>query len=154
MIICYIEIIPKIRISNLTQAYSNLGGYAEFIENVGKVISSQPFYSQPFYSLVEEIIETENIKKTYLAEIMGYSRTTLYDHLDYTCNDKYITIIICIALGLDLVSTMIFLMSKGFILNPIINAKDKRTMEFLNSYDRDDDSRAICYRVEVLKEVL
>lgn len=97
-------------------------------------------------------MDTEKLTKSYIADITGYSRPTIYNHLDYIYNDKDITTVICIGLGLDLVSTMIFLISKGFVLNPIINVKDKKTMEFLYNYDRLDDSRAIRYRVEVLKE--
>ena len=51
------------------------------------------------------------------------------------------TINICIALGLDLVSTIIVLMSKGYILNPI----DKKIMSFVNTNKEIGLQRIISY---------
>lgn len=54
------------------------------------------------------------------------------------------TINICIALGLDLVSTIIVLMSKGYILNPI-NSIDKKIMSFVNTNKETGLQRIISY---------
>lgn len=54
------------------------------------------------------------------------------------------TINICIALGLDLVSTIIVLMSKGYILNPI-NSIDKKIMTFVNTNKETGLQRIISY---------
>lgn len=54
------------------------------------------------------------------------------------------TINICIALGLDLVSTIIVLMSKGYILNPI-NSIDKKIMIFVNTNKETGLQRIISY---------
>lgn len=54
------------------------------------------------------------------------------------------TINICIALGLDLVSTIIVLMSKGYILNPI-NSIDKKIMSFVNTNKEMGLQRIISY---------
>jgi len=79
-----------------------------------------------------------------LCSAVDFSRTTLHKHLYDVINDKEKTIKICVALGLDLVMTMIFLMSKGFVLNPN-NEEDLKTMKFLNSFNKDGLKRLVDY---------
>lgn len=136
------QIIPKIPNYDLSSSYKNDEGYVEFIQYIGVVISSQSLYSEPFYNLVAEVYESKKWKQQDLVRALDneFSRTTLNKHIYNYINDKEKTIKICVALGLDLVMTMIFLISKGFILNPK-NKEDLKTMMFLNTFKGDGLTR-------------
>ena len=69
-------------------------------------------------------------------------RKTLYNHIYGISNSRNDTIKICLALGLDLVSTMIFLMSKGYILN-FNDLNDRKTMKFIDTNKSDSLTRII-----------
>lgn len=146
MLICYIQIITKIRKFDVSSSYKNDEGYVEFIQYIGEVISSQSLYSQSFGNLVYEVFESKNWKQSNLVRALDgdFSRQTLYKHLYDYISDKEKTLKICIALGLDLVMTMIFLISKGFILNPKI-PEDKKTMMFINTFKGDGLNRVLDY---------
>lgn len=146
LLICYIQIIAKIRKFDVTSSYKNDVGYTAFIQYIGEVLSSQSLYSQSFSNLVYEIFESKKWKQKDLVLALenDFSRQTLYKHLYNDINDKEKTIKICVALGLDLVMTMIFLLSKGFILNPK-NEEDKKTMMFLDTFKGDGLSRVLDY---------
>lgn len=72
------------------------------------------------------------------------NRQTLYNHLYNVINKKEVAITICIALGLDLVMSMILLMAKGFTLNPL-NETDRKTMEFIDTHKGDNFTRLLSY---------
>ena len=121
----------------------NSAGYIELIQRVGE-ISQEPQYKKDFYDLVLDVLEFKNWKQNDLINSLEVDRKTLYNHIYGICNSREETIHICVALGLDLVSTMIFLMSKGYILN-INNHRDKKIMQFLNTNKTDGLFRMLDY---------
>lgn len=121
----------------------NSAGYIELIQRVGE-ISQEPQYKKEFYDLVLDVLEFKNWKQNDLINSLEVDRKTLYNHIYGISNSREETIHICVALGLDLVSTMIFLMSKGYILN-INNHRDKKIMQFLNTNKTDGLFRMLDY---------
>lgn len=144
MLVCYIETTPKIRINDLSRAYATGAGYYEVIREVGNIISIQPLYNQTFDNLIFEFVKGNNWTFKHLAEALNIDEKTLYRHRYGEINNREMTINICIALGLDLVSTIIVLMSKGYILNPI-NSIDKKIMTFVNTNKETGLQRMISY---------
>lgn len=113
-----------------------------FLQYIGEVLFSQPLYNEPFYNLVHNVLDGKDKKwsLTYLGKTIGIGRTTLYNHLTDIYNTKDMTILICISLGLDLVMTMIFMMSRGYLLN-YNNYSDRKIMEFINTNKKDGFDR-------------
>lgn len=119
----------------------NSEGYVELIQGVGR-ISQEPQYRKSFEYLVYEVLEFKNWKQNDLEKQTGMQRKTLYNHIYGISNSRNDTIKICLALGLDLVSTMIFLMSKGYILN-FNDLNDRKTMKFIDTNKSDSLTRII-----------
>lgn len=136
-LICYIQIIAKIRKFDTASSYLDGAGYAEFIKFIGENISLCPLYLNSFDYLVYEILDGKKMKQKDLMAICSYNRQTLHNHIYGNNNSKIKTIRICIALGLDLVMTMIFLMSKGFILN-YYDESDRKMMEFIDTFKKKE----------------
>ena len=128
----------------MTRAYVSGAGYYDVIREVGNIISIQPLYNQTFDELLFEFVKGNNWTFKHLAEVLNVDEKTLYRHRYGEINDREMTINICIALGLDLVSTIIVLMSKGYILNPI-NRIDKKIMTFVNTNKEIGLKRMLSY---------
>lgn len=145
MIICYTEIIPKIRINDLTRVTDTTGRYYYgFLGQLGEVISSQPLYNNRFDILVEEVLLANGWSKEDLSIQSRIPLRTLHRYLTQNNTKRDQVIHICLTLGLDLVSTFIFLMRKGYILNPCIY-KDKKIIEFILSNKELGIDRLISY---------
>ena len=128
----------------MTRAYVSGAGYYDVIREVGNIISIQPLYNQTFDNLILEFVKGNDWKLKNLAEALTIDEKTLYRHRYGEIDDREMTINICIALGLDLVSTIIVLMSKGYILNPI-NRIDKKIIVFVNTNREIGLQRIISY---------
>lgn len=137
LVICYIQIIAKIRKFDTASSYLDGAGYAEFIKFIGENISLCPLYLNSFDYLVYEVLDGKKMKQKDLMAKLQYNRQTLYNHIYGYNNSKIKTIRICIALGLDLVMTMIFLMSKGYILN-YYDITDRKIMKFIDTFKGND----------------
>lgn len=137
LVICYIQIIAKIRKFDTASSYLDGAGYAEFIKFIGENISLCPLYLNSFDYLVYEVLDGKKMKQKDLMAKLQYNRQTLYNHMYSYNNSKIKTIRICIALGLDLVMTMIFLMSKGYILN-YYDITDRKIMKFIDTFKGND----------------
>lgn len=111
------------------------------MREVLNVISDQPRYQNSFDELIREVLEYRYWEMSRLEYLTGFSRTTLYRYRYNEDSPKDKIIVICVALGLDLVSTMIFLWSKGLTLNPKLET-DRKYMIFIhkteNYYDIED----------------
>lgn len=101
------------------------------------VVVNQPVYSQSFYNLVHEVLDAKGWKQKNLEESILCDRKTISRAICGTVRTKKIILLICVALGLDLVSTMIFLISCGFILNPIDSDIDYKYMLFIDQSKTD-----------------
>lgn len=120
------------------------------MREVLNVISDQPRYQNSFDELIREVLEYRHWEMRRLEYLTGFSRTTLYRYRYDDNSPKDKILMICIALGLDLVSTMIFLWSKGLTLNPILEI-DRKYMIFIHkteNYDIVDRSREFCKFIE------
>lgn len=153
MIICYTEIIPKIRINDLTRVATTGRYYYGFLEQLGEVISSQPLYNLEFVDLVEQVLTANGWSKEDLSIHSSIPPRTLHRYLTQSNTKREQVIHICLTLGLDLVSTFIFLMSKSYILNPR-NYKDKKIMEFLLSNKQLGIKRLASYDEFLNKKVV
>lgn len=141
VIICYIQIIAKIRTFDVSSSYKNGEGYTAFLQYViEEVLTSQPLYLESFYNLVHNVLDGKKWNLTHLGKTIGVGRTTLYNHLTDLYNTKDMTILICISLGLDLVMTMVFMISRGYLLR-YNNYSDRKIMEFINTNKRDGFDR-------------
>lgn len=99
-------------------------------------MSDQPLYYNTFNNLIQEVLDYKKWKLVDLETATNIVRQTLTRYRYDESSPKGKIIIICIALGLDLVSTMIFLMSKGLTLNPIFDF-DRKCMIFINNTKND-----------------
>lgn len=115
-----------------------------YLQYIGEVLSSQSLYRQSFANLVYEIFESKNWRIKDLEEATGYCRQTISNYLNNHFEQRDVIIRICIALGLDLVMTTIFLISKGYILNPS-SSSDKQLMKFLDTNHADGLCRVLDY---------
>lgn len=110
------------------------------MREVLNVISDQPRYRNSFDELIREVLEYEHLQMVDLEILTGLSRATLYRYKYDDNSPKEKILRICIVLGLDLVSTIIFLWSKGLTLNPKLET-DLKYMIFIHkteNYDIDD----------------
>lgn len=120
------------------------------MREVLNVISDQPRYQNSFDDLIREVLEYERLEMSDLEILTGFSRTTLYRYRYDDNSPKDKILMICILLGLDLVSTMIFLWSKGLTLNPKLET-DRKYMIFIHkteNYDIADRSHEFCKFIE------
>lgn len=102
-------------------------------------MSYQPRYINTFSNLIYEVLEYKHWKIKDLETNTQMYRQKIYRCMYDYSNNKEDTLVICVALGLDLVSTMIFLISKGIFLNPIANSKDRDYMTFIDSNKKKDE---------------
>ena len=95
-------------------------------------MSECPEYSYTFKELVEEVLQFKGWKQRDLEEATCFTHKTMNRCLNGETFNKQTLISICVALGIDLVLTMIFLMSRGILLNPITNEIDNKYMIFIS----------------------
>ena len=74
LVICYIQIIAKIRKFDTASSYLDGAGYAEFIKFIGENISLCPLYLNSFDYLVYEVLDGKNMKQKDLMAKLQYNR--------------------------------------------------------------------------------
>ena len=135
------QIIPKILINYNTPALKYGGDYAEFIRDIMAVVVNQRLYSNTFYNLVHAVLKSKGWKQKDLEECFCWDRKKITRTLHGKTKKKEVVIAICMALGLDLVSTMIFLIAYGIILNPVTDEIDYKYMLFIDKVKFDGFKR-------------
>ncbi len=106
------------------------------MREVLNVISDQPLYLNSFDNLLQEFLDYKQWTLSHLCIEIDCDRQSLYRYRYNGNCPKEKIVIICLALGLDLVSTMICLMSKGLTLNPVLDF-DRKCMIFINNTKND-----------------
>lgn len=77
-------------------------------------------------------ITKNNISKEEFKEYTRFDEKLLREIYQGHIPPKQTVLTISIMLGLDLIETMLFLMSAGYILNPITNSIDRKYMIYID----------------------
>lgn len=123
----------------------NGASFDNFMIKVIEIKGKCPHYQKKFSELTEMGITKNNISKEEFKEYTRFDEKLLREIYQGHIPPKQTVLTISIMLGLDLIETMLFLMSAGYILNPITNSIDRKYMIYIDEVR--DEKEEIDYRV-------